>query len=596
MQLVILQPNQAPFGFPLFRDITTIGSDEQCDCHIKGAEVKPVHAELRCEGNVYEIYPLGSDKEVFVNGRKVKKARLEIWDVIRVGSVTMVFAPDDVDIHSKQKEEQSALKHLEGLCDFSRRLMDLENMDKALEALLDSSLSLTRANKGFIILIEDGEPKVKVARNIERRQLPEDDCLFSESIVEKALGQGEPQLITDALHTREFSSCTSVINLRLASVMCVPLKVAGETIGVIYLGTDRLLDMFDRAKLRSLMVYAAQAALIIRHLRYLEGLKKDNEKLKSDLRIARFGSLIGQCPGMQQCFTQIQRVAPTDVPVLILGETGTGKELVARELHQRSHRASGPFVAINCGAIPENLLESELFGHVKGAFTGAVTTTIGKFIAASGGTLFLDEIADLPLSLQVKLLRVLQDGMVYRVGATRPEKVDVRIVTATNKELLAEVKAGRFREDLYYRICVVSIKLPPLRERGEDIEILAHYFLKRFAQELSSPAKQFSAEALKTMKTYSWPGNIRELENRVRKAVLFADGPIINSSALEIGEQEQEVLPLAMAREKFERDYILWVLRKNQGNRTKTARDLGVDPRTIFRYLEKEREAGREFE
>ena len=596
MQLILFQPNQAPDGFPLFRDITTIGSDEQCDCHIKGADVKAVHAEIRCEGNVYEIYPLGSDKEVFVNGRKVKKARLEVWDVIRIGSVTMVFAPDDVDLQSRQKDEQSALRHLEGLCDFSRRLMDMENMDKALEALLDSSLSLTRANKGFIILIEDGEPKVKVARNIERRQLPEDDALFSESIVEKALKEGEPQLIADALHTKEFSACTSVINLRLASVMCVPLKVGGETIGVIYLGTDRLLDMFDRGKLRSLMVYAAQAALIIRHLKYLEGLKKDNERLRSDLRIARFGSLIGQCPGMQQCFTQIQRVAPTDVPVLVLGETGTGKELVARELHQRSHRANGPFVAINCGAIPENLLESELFGHVKGAFTGAVTTTIGKFIAASGGTLFLDEIAELPLSLQVKLLRVLQDGMVYRVGATRPEKVDVRIVTATNKDLSAEVKAGRFREDLYYRICVVSIKLPPLRERGEDIEILAHYFLRRFAQELNSPAKQFSAEALKAMRTYSWPGNIRELENKVRKAVLFADGPIIGSSALEIGEQEQEVLPLAVARERFERDYILWVLRKNHGNRTKTAKDLGVDPRTIFRYLEKEREAGREFE
>jgi transcriptional regulator with GAF, ATPase, and Fis domain len=596
MQLILFQPNQAPYGFPLFRDITTIGSDEQCDCHIKGADVKAVHAEIRCEGNVYEIYPLGSDKEVFVNGRKVKKARLEVWDVIRIGSVTMVFAPDDVDLQSRQKDEQSALRHLEGLCDFSRKLMDMENLDKALEALLDSSLSLTRANKGFIILIEDGEPKVKVARNIERRQLPEDDVLFSESIVEKALREGEPQLIADALHTKEFSACTSVINLRLASVMCVPLKVGGETIGVIYLGTDRLLDMFDRGKLRSLMVYAAQAALIIRHLKYLEGLKKDNERLRSDLRIARFGSLIGQCPGMQQCFTQIQRVAPTDVPVLVLGETGTGKELVARELHQRSHRANGPFVAINCGAIPENLLESELFGHVKGAFTGAVTTTIGKFIAASGGTLFLDEIAELPLSLQVKLLRVLQDGMVYRVGATRPEKVDVRIVTATNKDLSAEVKAGRFREDLYYRICVVSIKLPPLRERGEDIEILAHYFLRRFAQELGSPAKQFSAEALKAMRTYSWPGNIRELENKVRKAVLFADGPIIGSSALEIGEQEQEVLPLAVARERFERDYILWVLRKNHGNRTKTAKDLGVDPRTIFRYLEKEREAGREFE
>ena len=596
MQLIIFQPNQEPCGFPLYRDITTVGSDEQCDCQIQGAEVKPVHAEIRRAGNVYEIYPLDSEKEVIVNGRKIKKARLELWDVIRIGSVTMILAPDDVEVYSKHREEHSALKHLESLCDFSRRLMELENLDKALEALLDSSLALTKANKGFIILVEDGEPKVRVARNIERKHLPDDETLFSESIVEKALKEGEPQLIADALHTKEFSSCTSVINLRLASVMCVPLKVGGETIGVIYLGTDRLLDMFDRAKLRSLMVYASQAALIIRHLRFVESLKKDNERLRSDLRIARFGSLIGQCQSMQQCFTQIQRVAPTDVPVLILGETGTGKELVARELHNRSNRASGPFVAINCGAIPENLLESELFGHVKGAFTGAVTTTVGKFIAASGGTLFLDEIGELPLSLQVKLLRVLQDGMVYRVGATRPEKVDVRVVSATNKDLYSEVKAGRFREDLYYRICVVSIKLPPLRERGDDIELLAHYFLKRFAQELNSPAKYFTAEAIRAMKNYSWPGNIRELENRIRKAVLFADGPTISSSALEIGEQEEEILPLAIAREKFEREYILSVLRKNRGNRTKTAKDLGVDPRTIFRYLEKEREAGREVE
>ncbi len=254
-------------------------------------------------------------------------------------------------------------------------------------------------------------------------------------------------------------------------------------------------------------------------------------------------------------------------------------------------------MAINCGAIPENLLESELFGHVRGAFTGAVATTIGKFQAATGGTLFLDEIGELPMPLQVKLLRVLQDGLVYRVGSNRPERVDARIVAATNKDAQAEVRAGRFREDLFYRVCVVSVTLPPLRERGDDIEILAQFFLNRFARELESPARGFTPEAMQAMKRYRWPGNIRELENRVRKAVLFADRPQIRLANLDLPERdgtEDEVVPLVVARERFERDYVLSVLRRNRGNRTKTARDLGVDPRTIFRYLEREREAGRD--
>jgi transcriptional regulator with PAS, ATPase and Fis domain len=297
---------------------------------------------------------------------------------------------------------------------------------------------------------------------------------------------------------------------------------------------------------------------------------------------------------MHEVFSRVTRVAPTDVPVLVLGETGTGKELIAREVHRRSLRAEGPFIAVNCGAIPEGLLESELFGHVRGAFTGAVATTIGKFHAASGGTLFLDEVGELPMPLQVKMLRVLQDGMVSRVGGQRPEKVNVRLLTATNKDLQAEIRAGRFREDLFYRICVVSVTLPPLRERGDDIDLLAQYFLTKFAKEFDAPVRGFSPEAAKAMRRYRWPGNIRELENRTRKAVLFADGTLVKLAALELPEADEEVEPLAVARERFERDYILAALRRNQGNRTKTARDLGVEPRTIFRYLEKERDAGRE--
>jgi transcriptional regulator with GAF, ATPase, and Fis domain len=436
---------------------------------------------------------------------------------------------------------------------------------------------------------------VKVARNVDRKSLPPDEVLFSESIVQKALKDGEPQLVLDALNNREFSGCTSVINLKLASVACIPLKIGGETRGVLYLGTERLLDILDEVRLRTLMIFAGSAAVIVQNVMLIESLERDNRSLKEEVKASRFGSLIGSCAGMQDLFTRVQRVAPTDVPVLVLGETGTGKELVARELHGRSAVASGPFIAVNCGAIPENLIESELFGHVRGAFTGAVSATIGKFQAAHNGTLFLDEVGELPQALQVKLLRVLQDSMVTRVGGSRPEKVNVRLITATNRVLADEIRSGRFREDLYYRIAVVSLTLPPLRERGGDIEMLAQYFLKRFAAETSVGVRGFSPEGLKALRKYRWPGNIRELENRVRKAVLFANGPQVTLADLEIPEEdERPVVPLSEARDRFERDYVLEVLRKNRGNRTQTARDLGVEPRTIFRYVEREREAGRD--
>jgi transcriptional regulator with GAF, ATPase, and Fis domain len=593
-QIVMFSGSAAPKPNPLFRRTTTVGSDEGCDVVLAGAGVKKLHAEIVLEGKVHEILPLDPDAEVLVNGRKVKKARLEAWDVLRLGSVTLVYAPDDMPFGDRGADEKAVHRQLEALAGFSRKLMDTRSLDKALATLLDETLTLTGASKGFVIFVEAGVPSVKVARNVDRKSLPTDEALFSESIVERALKDGQPQLVADASSNREFSGCTSVINLRLASVMCVPLKVGGETLGVLYLGTERLLDLFDEVKLKTLQVFASQAAMIVQHLMLVESLEEDNKHLKEEVKASRFGTLIGSCPAMLEVFNKVTRVAPTDVPVLVLGETGTGKELVARELHARSARDKGPFIAINCGAIPEALLESELFGHVRGAFTGAVASTIGKFHAASGGTLFLDEVGELPLQLQVKLLRVLQDSMVTRVGGNRPEKVNVRLITATNRELAGEIRANRFREDLFYRICVVSITLPPLRERGEDIGVLAQYFVKRFAAEFQSPVRGFTPEAMKALAGYRWSGNIRELENRVRKAVLFADGPQIKLDALELPEKEEEdLVPLAVARERFERDYVLNTLRRNQGNRTKTARDLGVEPRTIFRYLERERESGR---
>src|SRR4029079_6642345 len=259
------------------------------------------------------------------------------------------------------------------------------------------------------------------------------------------------------------------------------------------------------------------------------------EKLSAELQDKRFGEIIGVCPSMMEVFRKLQKVATTDISVLITGETGTGKELIARELHRRSSRASGPFVVINCGAIPENLIESELFGHVKGAFTGAIASRPGKFQIADKGTLFLDEIGELPLNLQVKLLRALQERIVHRAGDSRPEKVDIRVIAATNRNLDEEIRTGNFREDLYYRLNVVNIWLPPLRDRGDDVLIIAKVLLSKYADELASAVKGFSPAALAAIKKYSWPGNIRQLENRIKKALVLCERTLLNPEDLDLG-------------------------------------------------------------
>jgi transcriptional regulator with PAS, ATPase and Fis domain len=292
---------------------------------------------------------------------------------------------------------------------------------------------------------------------------------------------------------------------------------------------------------------------------------------------------------MQSVFRKVEKISPTDISVMITGETGTGKELIAREIHNRSPRTGKPFITINCGAIPENLLESELFGHVKGSFTGAVANKQGKFQAADGGTLFLDEIGEMPIELQVKLLRAIQEKVVSRVGDTRPETCDIRILAATNRDLEKEIAGGRFREDLYYRLNVVAVELPPLRVRGDDVLVIARYLLSRYSREYDAKVKGFSPNAAVAIRKHNWPGNIRELENRIKKAIVLCESTVIGPDDLGLtGDVLPQILTLAEAKDKFQRDYINEVLALNNGNRTKTARDLGVDPRTVFRHLEKE--------
>jgi transcriptional regulator with GAF, ATPase, and Fis domain len=454
---------------------------------------------------------------------------------------------------------------------------------------MDAVIEITNADKGFLILMEDNDLDVKVARNLKRENIADAVSQLSDSIVAKVVKHKRPVIISDAMNDDEFAQAKSVMNLKLTSVICVPLLERGNLIGLIYVGNSSIVDLFTQDTLSVLTIFAAQASLIVAHALLLDELQHDNRQLHDKLEKMRFGEIVGTSPGMQEVFRKIEKVAGTDISVLITGETGTGKELIAREIHQRSLRKEKPFITINCGAIPENLLESELFGHVKGAFTGAVSNKQGKFHAADSGTLFLDEIGEMPLSLQVKILRAIQEKIVVRVGDTRPEAVDIRIVAATNRELEGEIRGGRFREDLYYRLNVVNLHLPPLRDRGEDVLVIARYLLSRYTKEYDARVKGFSPNAGVAIRKYAWPGNIREMENRIKKAIVLAEGTVIGPDDLGLtGDALPEILPLSDAKDKFQREYINEVLALNNGNRTKTARDLGVDPRTIFRHLEKE--------
>ncbi len=586
--LLVRPPDGTQRTVPLARRITTVGRADGNDVAIADPALADTALHIHFDGHAFNAASHG-DAEMHVNGRRRAVARLAVGDRIRIGATELTLAADPPSPPSPSPPAApDRIEALRGLVRFSERLLATRDRSRLLDELLDAVLELTRADKGFVILLEGDRMAVTAARNVARETIENAVSRISDSIVQRVATTRRPVVVADALHDEQWSASSSVVNLRLCSVMCAPLMRQGEPFGVLYLGNDRVANLFTEKDLEVLTVFAAQASLLAHNAELLDGLRRENEALRQAVQDNRFGEIIGAGTSMREVFRRIEKVAATDVSVLVSGETGTGKELVAREIHRRSYRAAGPFVAVNCGAIPADLLESELFGHVRGAFTGAVASRDGRFQSADGGTLFLDEIGDMPPALQVKLLRALQEHAVTRVGETRPEPVDIRIVAATNRVLEDEIRAGRFREDLFYRLNVVSVVLPPLRERGDDIVVIARYFLQKYAREFDSTARGFAPAALAALRIHTWPGNIRELENRIKKAVVLTDHALIGPEDLDLGPGAlAPVRPLAEAREEFQNRYIREVLERNGGNRTKTAKDLGVDPRTIFRYLEK---------
>ena len=593
--LRLAAPGQPPSIYHLYKKITSLGSGPDNDVVLPDPLIGDAYASIHFDGQTYTITTLQRKAEVVVNGKKRSKHKLSHDDKLTIGSCELRFALVD-DAMIPEAEEVSTVADLDAyhkLFDFSEKLMHQRDLGELLDTLMDLVIEITNADKGFLILMEGDTLDIKVARNLKRENISDAVSQLSDSIVAKVVHTRRPVIISDAMHDVEFAAAKSVMQLRLSSVICVPLLDRGRLLGLIYVGNDSVIDLFQEQMMRALTVFSSQASLIIANAMLLDELRVDNRRLNERLEQFHFGEIVGTSAVMQQVFRRVEKIAPTDISVMITGETGTGKELIAREIHNRSPRTGKPFITINCGAIPENLLESELFGHVKGAFTGAVATKQGKFQAADGGTLFLDEIGELQLDLQVKLLRAIQERIVIRVGDTRPEPVDIRILAATNRDLEKEIAGARFREDLYYRLNVVNLHLPPLRARGDDIVVVARYLLSRFTREFDAKVKGFSPNATVAMRKHSWPGNIRELENRIKKAIVLCDSSVIGPDDLGLtSDVLPSIMTLAEAKDKFQREYINEVLALNNGNRTKTARDLGVDPRTIFRHLEKESDDG----
>jgi transcriptional regulator with GAF, ATPase, and Fis domain len=587
--LRLTAPGHPPIVYNLHKKITSLGSGPDNDIVLPDPLVTDGYA-IHFDGQTYTVFA-PKKTEFVVNGKKRSKHKLSHDERLVIGSVDLRFTMVDEapPVEAEAAKTIADLDAYQKLYEFSEKLIHQRDLGELLDALMDSVVQITNADKGFLILLEGETLDVKVARNLKAENIADAVSQLSDSIIAKVVRTRKPLIVSDALHHDEFASSKSVIHLKVSSVICVPLLDRGRLIGLIYVGNDSIRDLFQDETLRVVTIFASQASLIVANALLMNELKVDNKRLHDRLEQYRFGDIVGTSPPMQQVFRKVEKIAATDISVLITGETGTGKELIAREIHTRSPRTGKPFVTINCGAIPENLLESELFGHVKGAFTGAVANKQGKFQAADGGTLFLDEIGEMPIELQVKLLRALQERVVFRVGDTRPENVDIRILAATNRELEKEIAAGRFREDLYYRLNVVNVELPPLRARGEDVLVIARYLLSRYSREYDAKVKGFSPNAAVAIRKHNWPGNIREMENRIKKAIVLCESTVIGPDDLGLtADVLPQILTLSEAKDRFQREYINEVLALNNGNRTKTARDLGVDPRTIFRHLEKE--------
>jgi len=528
-----------------------------------------------------------------------------------------------VALFGKSRADDAALAaRYKRMLAVGKSLASERDLKKVLTVAVDAIVEFTSAERAFVWLGDTETGSVAVARNLDQEYVRKPAGKVSRSILARAMKAGETVVSDNASEDADFLGSASIGEMKLRSVLCTPLSLHGETIGAIYVDHRFREAEFTEEDMALLDEFRDLAAIAIGNARLFEEnqaqrkrLEELNEQLAKEVAVQNaeveayrqrlralkprdkyrydYSAIIGNSPAIREVFAILDRVIPTDFPVLIQGESGTGKELVAQAIHVNGPRASKPFLTENCGAVPESLLESELFGHTRGAFTGAERTRDGLFQQAHGGTLFLDEIGEMSPGMQTKLLRALQEGEVRKVGSTQMEKVDVRILCATNRDLRESVAEGTFREDLFYRLNVVGIRLPPLRERREDVEMLLEHFLEEACRDAKCGKKTFSAAALKILTAHTWPGNVRELQNEVKRMVALSDeviGPELLENLKAGATKAPSAGRAALAGQKLkdiERQAIAETMKLTGGNKAETAKRLGISRRALYDKIEK---------
>jgi two-component system, NtrC family, response regulator HydG len=602
------------FLLPLSGSEITIGRDPANSIALPDQSVAARHCVIHQQNDRLVVQVLDGFGETFVNGLPASGRMLADGDEIRMGqslfvvqmlasapdrgAADIVFTHEAVNVlrqlqreevlapggrsHQRVSDRNFQAGELEALLRISTAISSIRGYVGLERPLLELLFEAIPARRGVVLFVEDDESlRPATATGLDRLTGSVGPVPIVRDVIEPVLRDGVALLARTTGVT-----ASGATGSQTRWLLAAPLLAFDRVLGAVHLESN---DALGEGQLLLLAATCGMAAVALDHARHLERLEDESRRVRAEIDLHH--NMVGSSAVMAELYRCIMRVAKAESTALIVGESGTGKELAARAIHRNSSRAEKPFVAINCAAIPEALLESELFGHEKGAFTGAIAQKKGRLELAEGGTLLLDEIGELPLALQAKLLRVLQEREFERVGGTRRVKVDFRLIASTNRNLEAAVKSGTFRPDLYYRLNVVPIRIPPLRERREDIPVLAHYLAQRHARTAARTAIGFSPEAMAVLTAHDWPGNVRELENAVERAIVMGSGGTVRpedlpESILESGHPAHVTLPRYHdgLRER-KRELILGAIEQAAGNLTAAARLLGVHPNYLHRLI-----------